>query len=252
MLAAWAIPEPILAAAPADPFEFPADLFAPPLQACSSTALEVAADALSPRGSVLDVGCASGAASLALGPAAELVTGVDSDPHMVAQFEAVPSDHSALRRAVLGRWPDVASEVDVHDVAVSHHVLYNVAPIESFLATLTTHARRRVVLEVTRQHPQADLNALWRRFHGIERPEGPVVDDIVAVLLDLGIVPTVTDVERPTPPEPQPRESLVAFARRRLCLDESYDAAIDELLPAAHSVPPRAAACIWWDTADVS
>jgi hypothetical protein len=44
-----------------------------------------------------------------------------------------------------------------------------------------------VVVEITGRHPQAWMNDLWLRFHGIVRPEGPRAEDAVAALKELGV-----------------------------------------------------------------
>ncbi|MCU0270313.1 MAG: class I SAM-dependent methyltransferase [Acidimicrobiales bacterium] len=247
LLAAWAIPAEILAAAPADPHAIPTHLFDPQHQTCSTVAVDAAAAALPNDGTVLDVGCASGAASLPLAALASHVTGVDADPAMVALFERVATAYPIDTAAVTGRWPDVAPLVEVHDVVVSHHVVYNVTELEAFVLELTAHARHRVVLEVTPRHPQTELSGLWQRFHGITRPTRPALEDLLAVLQEVGIRPVVTAASRPAPPQRQPRRLLVAFARRRLCLDPSEDPVIDAALPPDHVVPPPEVVCLWWD-----
>jgi SAM-dependent methyltransferase len=245
-LALWAIPEPIRAAAPEDPFGFCAALFEPDRQAPAALSTTRARDALPVGGTVLDVGCGGGAAGLALVPPAAAVTGVDPDPGMVALFDRSCAQRAIAGRAVLGRWPDVADAVAPHDVVVSHHVVYNVAAIEDFLLALTARARHRVVLEVTRRHPQAELNELWRVLHGVVRPQTPGVEDLLAVLRDLGIDAEVSDAQRPAPQVAQPRDELVTEIRRRLCLPRDADGEIDRLLPADFRVPPPRVTCVWW------
>jgi precorrin-6B methylase 2 len=247
-LAGWAIPEPVLAAAPDDPFGIPAELFHPRFQACAGLSTSVARDALGPGGSVLDVGCAGGAASVRLVPPAESITGVDANLAMVQLFARVCRERSITGLPVAGRWPDIAGQVKPHDVAVSHHVAYNVGEIEDYLLSLNARARRRVVLEVTAIHPQATLNHLWQHLHGVQRPQTPTADDLVAVLRELGLAPHVEPTRRPVPPTPQPRDLLVSFTRRRLCLDHTADPEIDRLLPADFTAPPPEAVCIWWDS----
>jgi SAM-dependent methyltransferase len=251
-LAAWAIPEPIRAAAVDDPFAIRPALFHPDALAPAAVSVTRAREALPAGGSVLDVGCGGGAASLALVPGAGSITGVDADPAMLATFEQLcrerlAPDRPAPGRAVLGRWPDVAEVVPAHDVVVCHHVVYNVAAIEDFLLALTARTRRRVVLEVTRHHPQAALDELWWHFHQVRRPTDPGVGDLIAVLRELGLDARVEEAERPA--VARPREVLVDFARRRLCLPPSADAEVDRLLPADHCVPPAQVACVWWDAA---
>jgi precorrin-6B methylase 2 len=247
-LAGWAIPEPVLAAAPDDPFGIPAELFHPRFQACAGLSTSVARDALGPGGSVLDVGCAGGAASVRLVPPAGSITGVDANLAMVQLFARVCRERSITGLPVAGRWPDIAGQVKPHDIAVSHHVAYNVGEIEDYLLSLNARARRRVVLEVTAIHPQATLNHLWQHLHGVQRPQTPTADDLVAVLRELGLAPHVEPTRRPVPPTPQPRDLLVSFTRRRLCLDHTADLEIDRLLPADFTAPPPEAVCIWRDS----
>src|SRR5579864_8046761 len=91
MLASWAIPEQILAAAPESPWGFPADLFARradkaanQLTPANRRALEV----LPKGGTVLDVGCGAGAASLPLAHQAGHLVGVDPSESMLDAFRA--------------------------------------------------------------------------------------------------------------------------------------------------------------------
>jgi hypothetical protein len=181
-------------------------------------------------------------------PPAGSITGIDANPAMIELFVRTCRQRSMSGLALVGCWPDIAGQVKPHDVAVSHHVAYNVSMIEDYLLSLTARARRRVVLEVTPGHPQAQLNHLWLHFHGIQRPETPTVNELVAVLQQLGLAPQVESTRRPAAPTPQPRNLLVSFTRRRLCLDPTADPEIDRLLPAGFTVPPPEAVCIWWDS----
>ncbi len=148
---------------------------------------------------------------------------------MVDLFARICRERSITGRPVAGRWPDIAGQVKPHDIAVSHHVAYNVGDIEDFLLSLNARARRRVVLEVTAIHPQATLNHLWQHLHGIARPQTPTAEDLVAVLRELGLAPHIEPTRRPAPPTPQPRDLLVSFTRQRLCLG-AWEIPIDKKL----------------------
>ncbi len=145
--------------------------------------------ALPTGGTVLDVGVGAGWASLPLAPPAIRVIGVDPDPGMLAAFSRAADEKGVVHSEVDGSWPEVASRVECADVAVSHHVIYDVPELTPFLLALTDHARRRVVVELTAYHPAAWLNPLWQHFHGIERPMGPTADDVFAVAENIGLGP---------------------------------------------------------------
>lgn len=132
------------------------------------------------------------------------ITGADANPAVIELFVRICRQRSMTGLPVAGRWPDIAGQVKPHDIAASHHVAYNVSVIEDYLLALTAWARRRGVLEVTPGHPQAQLNHLWLHFYGIQRPETPTVDELVAALHQLELAPQVESTRRPAPPTPQP------------------------------------------------
>jgi SAM-dependent methyltransferase len=234
-LEAWAIPEHILRAAPESPWTFPVELFAQRAEAAvrraPSRSTARATEALPERGTVLDVGVGGGAASLPMAARASLIVGVDSSEEMLRTFADAASRAGVDARTVPGRWPDVAPDVDMADVVVCHHVLYNVADIEPFVRALSEHARRRVVVEMTERHPLAWMNDLWLRFHGLRRPEGPTAADARRALEDLGIRARREDHRAPGSGAGfARREDAVAFIRRRLCLPAERDPEVAEAL----------------------
>ena len=114
-----------------------------------------------------------------------------------------------------------------------HHVFYNVADIEPFVNELTSHARRRVVVEMTARHPLTWLNALWERFHGLSRPTAPSALDALAILKAMGLDP-LHQVWTPTgEAEYQSFDDLVEVSTRRLCLDPSRS---EEVASALHGL----------------
>ena len=230
----WAIPAEILAAAPESPWGFPVGLFrsrahragsGPPTPSNTEAARHLPAG-----GSVLDVGAGAGAASLPLAGTAGRLVGVDELPEMVAAFLAAADAAGVDAEAVEGRWPEVAGRVGPADVVVCHHVLYNVADLAPFALALTDHARARVVVQLTARHPLSSLSPLWRRFHGLERPRGPVAGDAETALRALGLEVVREDWTTPHVASFERFEDLVAFARRRLCLPAERDPEIAEAL----------------------
>ena len=247
LLGAWAIPDDILRQAPESPWGFPTGLFADVALAAfdesPSPSRLRAVEALSGGGTVLDVGAGAGAASLALVPPANLVVAVDDSGDMLDAFDAIAGGRSVPHVTVVGRWPDVAGHIDTADLVVCHHVVYNVADLVPFIEALHSHAHRRVVVELTEAHPQAELNPLWRELHGIERPQGPGADDVVALLWAMGLAVEAEHFVRPALWARSDRAQQVAFARRRLCLGPERDAEIDRLLPSTD----RRLVTLWWD-----
>ena len=249
-LDAWAIPPEILAAAPESPWGCPPRLFAHAAEEAVATreappspSLRRALEALPEGGSVLDIGAGGGAASLPLCPPATSVTAVDQSPAMLSAFAELAGTLGIDHTEVEGLWPDVAGEVGPADVVVCSHVLYNVGDVVPFIAALTSHARRRVVVEITAKHPQSLLNPLWEHFHGVTRPTRPTALDAAAVLRDLGLDVAVEDFEAPPRWTGADWNQQVAFARRRLCLPPEREPEVAELLPAPAARP---LVTLWW------
>jgi hypothetical protein len=133
---------------------------------------------------------------------------------------------------VHGHWPDVAGEAGEADVAVAGHVLYNVGDLDPFVSALANATRRRVVFEITEHHPLHWMNDLWRRFHGLARPEGPTAEDAVECLRELGHSPGSERAVTPASGGFERRADAVALIRRRLCLQPEKDTEIVDALGA--------------------
>jgi SAM-dependent methyltransferase len=247
-LAEHAIPEEILRAAPTCPYSFPRALFgkhaAHRAANLDTPSRRRALEALPSGGSVLDVGVGGGAASLPLAPPAAHLTGVDSSEELLEDFLARAAEANLSRSCVLGRWPDVAGEVEAADVVVCHHVFYNAPDLVDFVAALTSHARHRVVAELTGTHPLVDLNYLWMHFHRLVRPEGPTAEDAFEVVKSHHPGAQMELWERESRWAGAERSDIVAFVRRRLCLGAERDREIDELMEAEPG--SRRIATIWW------
>ncbi|MBB3085023.1 methyltransferase domain-containing protein [Geodermatophilus sabuli] len=237
-LAAWAIDPAVLAAAPESPYGFPPGLFGSDRRPGRTVdaAREVAPS------SVLDVGCGGGAASIPVG-APELLA-VDSSEEMLERYRAAAG--STPVRTWCGRWPDVAEEVPPADVVVAADVAYNVPDVEAFVAALTAHARRRVVVELGDVHPWTSMGALWRHFHGQDRPAGPSAAQFGAVLAELGIAAESATEPRPDPWQDAPADVVLAFTRRRLCLPVDREPEVAEAMRRFRDDRPRTSTTYWW------
>ena len=248
-LASWAIPPEILAQAPESPWIHPVEMFTVDAEVPDTLSHQRARAALPPAGSVLDVGCGGGRASMALVPPAGLVIGVDEQPEMLARYAAAAEERRVQHVELQGVWPDGDRATPLADVVVCHHVVYNVADLVPFVQALSAHARQRVVLELPTTHPLSHMAPYWKQFWDLDRPSGPTADDCLAVTRAAGADATmetwVDDVwsarGRLTP------EQQAHFLRIRLCLPESREPEVAAALAAAGVPPRRSAATIWWD-----
>ena len=235
LLAARAIPDEILAAAPQDPSRHDPARFVPPATPQDTPSRRAALQLLGPDGAtVLDVGCGAGAAGLALLPRVSHLTGVDHADDMLRAFERACTERGLAHRSVHGPWPQTAAQAGVADVVVSHHVGYNTLELAPFLAALEAAARRGVVVELHAVHPGAWLDPLWAHFHGLHRPPPATADDMLAVLAEIGVYPEVQRWIRPA--QDRSPEAEVVFSLRRLCLPAQRR---DEVAEAVARLGPR-------------
>lgn len=255
-LAAWAIPERITAAVSDSPWVMPPKVFARRADrlraAPSGPSYQRAAEALEPPGSVLDVGAGAGAACLPLLPRATSLTAVDTSAGMLALLEERAAAAGVRPRTVAGQWPQVAARAGIADVVTCHHVLYNVADLEPFVTALTASARRRVVVEVTAEHPLAPLNPLWLRFHGLRRPDSPTAADLIAILQAMLLRPGHEAWPAPSGGDYGSLGELADITRRRLCLPPERTAEVAAAITETGVRPDvpsgaRDLVTIWWD-----
>lgn len=257
-LRSWAIPQEILDAAPESPWGFPVECFRVVDTEVLSPTHRAIAEVLPDQGSLIDVGCGGGGASLPLAANLAELVAVDEDAGMLEDLRRAAAVANPDLRvvAVRGTWP-CRVPVGSVDVAVCANVLYNVADVTPFLAALEAICTRRVVLEITAAHPVAWMNDLWMRFHGLSRPEAPTATDAIAVIEGSGAV--VHTMEHPHVHASggfADRRDAIAFIRRRLCLPASEDERIadalgDRLARDSHGwqVGPaqQESVTLWWE-----
>lgn len=251
-LAAWAVPDDILAAAPESPWGFSVAGFADRAERQRrqpTPAHELALAVLLDGGRVLDVGCGGGAASLPLVPPATHLTGFDSSAGMLAAFRDAAEAAGATVDTIEGTWPDDAPGVAdaSHDVVVAQDVLYNVPDAHGFVRACARVAARRVVVVLPTVHPMTWTTPYWQRLHDLSRPTTPTVDDAEAVVVEAGMHPKRVTWTEPTLWAHAPRDEAVAMVRRRLCLPSDSDSEVRAVL---EEIPPpvqREAVALWWD-----
>ena len=235
LLAGWGLPAEILDQAPESPwFHDPRRFAVDDTLDRSGGSARWAREVLPPvGGTVLDVGCGGGRSALPLVPPATELIGVDTSGAMLDAFVAATARAGVARRTVHGAWPDVADVTPVADVVVCHHVAYNVADIAPFLVALTDHARLAVVVELPTAHPMSAWSPAWQHFWGLARPDGPTVDDFLAVLRELGVDPEWQVGPRAAlPAAAADPDVFVPTTRRRLCLPADRDPEIAAWLAA--------------------
>ncbi len=264
-LAAWAIPEDILAAAPESPYGFATECFRRRGERAVAAAPKPttlrAAEALPEGGSVLDVGVGGGGTSLPLAERAGSIVGFDAQADMLEGFRENAARLGVRVETLTGVWPEDADDAPVVDVVVAGHVCYNTSDLGPFARALDRHARRRVVLELTERHPLAWMSDLWMTFHGPARPDGPSADDAEAVVREEGLDVAREDwrvSEQHGTAGFARREEAIHQVRRRLCLpadrdDEISDALGDRLrlIDGLWDFGPdeRTLVTLWWPSA---
>src|SRR4051794_15132509 len=233
LLDGWIIPDEILFQAPDDPWAIAPAAVAPAAEPDDTPSRRLAAESLPTGGSVLDVGCGAGAASLALVPPAGSVVGLDVSTAMLDAFAAGCRARGVHYQAVLGDWPTAAGIVDVAHVVVCHHLAYSMRDVLAMVVELTGRARHRVVVELGAVHPSVGLAPMWRHFWKLDRPRGPTAGDFLAVLTEAGIEPVVA--QAPGRRHIHSAAHAAEVARRRLCLPEERR---EEVARALQVLPP--------------
>lgn len=245
-LGKWEIPSEILDQAQTSPWIHPPVLFQVPAEINRTISHTRALEALPANGSVLDVGCGGGIAAFALTPPASHVIGVDHQPEMLAMFAANARERGVTCETFEGFWPQMAAEVPMADVVVSHHVAYNVADIGPFLLALNSHARSRAVIEIPTRHPLSNMSAAWKHFWNLERPTQPTSGDLVDVLEEIGISARVHNWTGPMRDQVD-FDQDAEFMRIRLCLPPERLSEVREFLRENPLPRQREIATIWWD-----
>lgn len=245
-LEAWSIPENILSQAPQSPWIHPPELFDVPDTIANSPSHDRAREALGDDASALDIGCGGGVATYALVPHIRKGVGVDHQAEMLTMYTRNGFRFGVDVETIEGSWPEVAPQAPVCDVAVAHHVAYNVPDIVPFLLALNEHARFRVVLELPTAHPLSNMSGAWQHFWGLERPSGPSPLDLIEVVSEMGFAPRL-EAWRGAVREGLSLDQAARFMRVRLCLPPERETEVRDFLANQEPVAERALAAVWWD-----
>ena len=246
-LARWRVPDDV-ATAP-DATGFPVQRFADIADlsvTLDSPSRRIATAVLPEGGSVLDVGCGAGAGSLPLAPPAARLIGVDIQASMLEAFRERALARGATATGVLGPWQEALDDLRSADVVVSHHTAYGTPELDRFAHALHARSRRRVVLELSAEHPTAWTRPYWQAIHGIEAPGGPTSDDAAEVLREAGIDVEVVHWEAAARLPPESEEDQLDFLRRRLRVGQERDEELLDLLRDHPRPAWRHVATLWW------
>lgn len=245
-LESWSIPKEIIDQAPESPWIHPPVLFQIPELIELTPSHQKAIEVLPENGSILDIGCGGGIAAFAMGGKAARVIGVDHQGEMLEMFAKNAEERQIDSKVHEGFWPAIESEVEVADVSVAHHVVYNVQDIVPFLTAMSSHARKRVVLEMPQHHPLSNLTEAWKYFWKLDRPVDPTPQDLMNVLKELNIDAQIQLWNGQLRQESN-MDDAVHFTRIRLCLPKSRESEVREFLESHPASQVRPLATIWWD-----
>jgi SAM-dependent methyltransferase len=249
MLSQWAIPDDLAKAASTSPYFFDPRVFTQAADEALARARDTASDeaarqALPADGSVLDVACGAGAASLRLHPAR--VIGLDPSAPLLEAFTERATRLGIDATTVEGVWPDAASQCPITDVVVCHHVAYNIADLATFAKALDEHAGNRVVIELTAAHPMAWMTPYWEGMHGLAQPDRPRAEDAVSVLTELGFKVQQARSKRAYQMIGESGDESLERIARRLCLPPKRYDELRELLVAFPPPLERDMVTLWW------
>jgi SAM-dependent methyltransferase len=246
-LEAWAIPKEIIDQAETSPWIHPPSIFQLPDHIQESPSQAKALEAMPPNGSVLDIGCGGGIGAFALTGKISRAIGVDHQQEMLDMFKENANSRNITTSLHLGFWPALEKEVEIADVVVVHHVLYNVQDVIPFIRALNSHANKRVVIEIPQTHPLSTMNAAWKHFWNLDRPTDPTPQDLMAVLAEMGIEANLQLWEGEMRMEQETPEAM-NDRRIRLCLPTSKLEDVSKFFKNNKFPKSRPLATIWWDT----
>ncbi len=194
----------------------------------------IAAD-LGPDLTLLDVGGGAGRLALPLALRCRGVTVVDSSKAMLEALSNAAEEAGIDNvTPVFGEWDDV--DVAPADVVLCAHVVYTEPDVAGFIKRLDDHAEAFVMMPTFEQGPQSHLAPLWVAVYGEVRIGLPGLAELVAVLAEMGLAPSVEPAESLPVRGFKSRDAAVEHVRPRMFVrpgterDRALRSAVDELL----------------------
>jgi hypothetical protein len=259
-LDAWAIPRELLDAVEDSPYGWPQSMWRRRTemarQESESPTTAIVRDLAGSGGAIADVGAGRGRASLPLAAEGHPLTAIEPDGAMAAGLVEDAAEAEIPVTVVNGRWPESAGDVGPVAVVMSANVVYDVSDIDPFLRAMHGKATVGVAIELTTTHPWSSLAHYYLALHGLHRPGGPTVDDLVEVVSEVvGLEPHVERWSRAGQMWFADWDEITEYYGRRLVLPRSRRSEIRPLLE-PHVVErdghlfigddARELATIWW------
>ena len=168
-----------------------------------------------PDTTVLDVGGGAGRLALPLALRCRQVTVVEPSAGMVEQLEEGAREADITNvTSVQSSWEEVDSQPA--DIVLCAHVLYGVADIVPFVRKLEAGAREKVLVLMFMDSPQSHLAPLWEQVHGETRINLPALPELLHVMWEMGIYPSLEMVHSNPPRRSEDREAAIEEFRPRL------------------------------------
>lgn len=204
---------------------------------------------------VLDIGAGTGGSCIPIARSGINVTAVEPDAGMSDQLRTATTDLPVS--VVHGGWPDVSDQLGMFDVVTATHVIHNIHDAIPFIQAMERHAKRAVVIQEFLVHPWAHLGPYYLALHDLERPTGPTIEDLVALVEEAaGQTPNVEHWEGERPTVYLDWDELLGFYGRRLVLPVDRRDELRELLEVDfHETgdgvqernPRKGKATVWWE-----
>ena len=141
--------------------------------------------------SVIDVGGGAGRVCLPIALNCREVINVEPSAGMREQFEIAAREAGITNaRCLDGGWPAAATGLQA-DVVMLANVTYFVRDIVPFIQALDRTARKRVVIAVWSVPPPNHSATLFELLHGEPQERVPTHRELLAVLWDLGLLPSL-------------------------------------------------------------
>ena len=148
------------------------------------------AQEVNPSTTVLDVGGGAGRFALPLALRCRHVTVIEPSPSMRESLHQIAAQAGIDNITIVAkRWEE--AEVDLVDVVISAHVVYMIEDIQAFIVKLVERARKQVLMPTFMRPPMARYAPFWHWAHGEDRIELPGAAELMQVLWEMGIYPTL-------------------------------------------------------------